>query len=655
MASLQTTNNQVSHKVGLADLPQELFDEILHLLPVENAINLLQTSRHLFDANWRRVYRKFINEDTDNRDFLCVWAAERGYINIIEFVLEEGLDVNALIRDVDDNWSLADTPNEEYGPGENYLTILHFAVAAEEFELSRWLIEEKGADPNMMSTGPTPPGTVISTAIFMNNELAMHLASFYKPEPFAWNSALKFAIQTGRSDIVQYLCEERGAGVNDARGWIGSPLVVAVEHGDRDMAELLLSLGANLNTIVRIEKRASTRRVHVKLTNAVMAAVRKSDEDMVQLLLDHGADLNAAIDAGGHSVLTPLCMTIYDHNLAGAGLVLKMGADPNLASGPLSWTPYGMALQKIPHMNHPTAAMLDVLIAHGANPNLRQWNQPPAVFVAMRFGVANADKRRIIHQVLSHGADPNEPLPQHLYSQFSLKPDPQFLREMRWTAMHDCLVHLRCHDRILIEHGQYKASMVAILLDHGADPLGLAKDVTKTPLGFFLRSVILFLTHLGPQGLKATEHEYNAMLSFLIHPRGAQSLLAFGTEVMARLLGALALLPSVCCRWFGPTQESHIQRFAEVTCLGERAAQSKDAWLATLVRHPGYWSYWHLSGRDSEVWMLLRQGAGKFAQEDWLEEAPNLPLEGPDSVQSTTGKRKRENEQPEQAMFNVHK
>lgn len=662
MATLVTTNlpqPASAHETGLVDLPQELFDQILDLLPASDAINLVRTDRHFFQANWQRVYRTYIKASTENRDHLCYWAARKGFRHAIELVLDEGLDVNALIYDR----ASAPRPLSGMLPAAYYhhrpdhechVTMLHVAVNAEQVALSLWLLEDKGADPNTRSRGPGVMSTVtvIAMAIVRQRSLALRLARQYQPEPFGRGSALSSAIRRHRIDLVWCLCNERGADVNDAQGYIGTPLVLAVSYGTPSIVKVLLAHGAHVDAVAPLRPPTrGPRRGRTVLTAVLAATVVTPNEAMLRCLVAHGAGLDIAVD-DGHEMRTPLGTAIHQHHLPGALLLLKLGAHPNGIIGPLQWTPYGTALHRLAHLPQPTTAMVDLLVAHGADPNSGPWNQLPAVFLAMRLGVTNPFRRELLRWILDHHRlDLDAPLPPALHGQSSrIPPSPRLLHRATWTALHECLAATQARerqDRLLVAaDGVCTVSLVGLLLDHGADPFGghhpspADGDETEalhTPLGTFLQLVMRVLQtsptgslvgHGGLMGrLAAVAPEYDAMFAFLCHRRGAASLIHYRNGPLALLLAAIVLLPPVSTgHWFGATPAARVRRFAEaVHEHGGRPREVHQAvWLGALFRHSAYWYAYEECGRDGNVWRFLRRAAGTYLDASWPEMPPVL-------------------------------
>lgn len=115
---------------------------------------------------------------------------------------------------------------------------------------------------------------------------------------------LHLAVKHGRRDVAALLLE-RGAAVNPGSQDGVTPLSIAVQEGRREMVALLLAKGAQVNEQVQL---GGTTLLHV--------AAYRGDQEIVSLLLQHGADKQARMTSGerpvdlaqqqGHQALTPL-------------------------------------------------------------------------------------------------------------------------------------------------------------------------------------------------------------------------------------------------------------------------------------------------------------------------------------------------------------
>ncbi|TVY86829.1 Ankyrin, partial [Lachnellula willkommii] len=217
-------------------------------------------------------------------------------------------------------------------------------------------------------------------------------------------------------------------------------LMSAIRNKNHKIVEQLLNRGVSPNTGPHV--------------NALKEAVLAHDEEIVRLLLIYGADPN---DSGRDGV-TPLFAAVDKSFLAGATMLLKYGADPDLVAGPDLESPLAAAvIANMVGMSHllltyngdastitatgntlPISAIkkktprkfIDCLLDYGADPNAKSREGVTALFEAIQVGRAD-----IVTSLLEHGADPNLPGPKH----------------MLWPATH-------------------QAPCLQVLLAHGADP-----------------------------------------------------------------------------------------------------------------------------------------------------------------------------------------
>jgi ankyrin repeat protein len=92
------------------------------------------------------------------------------------------------------------------------------------------------------------------------------------------NTALHFAVRTGDKDIVELLIKN-GAEVNSELSTGHTPLMLAVRSGNEEIVNLLLQNGAKINL--------KNKKDHTPL----MLAVRSGNEAIVNLLLQNGAEV----------------------------------------------------------------------------------------------------------------------------------------------------------------------------------------------------------------------------------------------------------------------------------------------------------------------------------------------------------------------------
>lgn len=130
---------------------------------------------------------------------------------------------------------------------------------------------------------------------------------------WAWGTPLHEAVEAGSAASVQELLSATPALLDrpDARG--RSPLTVAIEEGQRDIAVLLLEAGA------RVEGTGSWTPLH--------AAALAGDAAITELLLKKRANPNRREGQNGG---TPLHVASFGGHLEVVRLLLRAGAKPNV-------------------------------------------------------------------------------------------------------------------------------------------------------------------------------------------------------------------------------------------------------------------------------------------------------------------------------------
>jgi ankyrin repeat protein len=87
----------------------------------------------------------------------------------------------------------------------------------------------------------------------------------------------------------------------------GTPLTIASSKGDREMVEMLLEKGADVNAKDRVDQ------------TALMAAYRRGDQEILKLLIEHNADVLAKTGSGW----TVLMMAFSDKDMHTAYMLLE--------------------------------------------------------------------------------------------------------------------------------------------------------------------------------------------------------------------------------------------------------------------------------------------------------------------------------------------
>jgi ankyrin repeat protein len=392
-------------------------------------------------------------------------ASSRGYADVVRSLIDRGADLNAKCRSrMDRGRDVKWTP-------------LHAAIDKEHRDIVLLLLKG-GPELEIRSS---------------RDETALYMAS-----------------SRGCVDIVRQLVGH-GADPNaKCRGWMQfgldlmdlglnlkwTPLHAAINKGHRDIVLLLLEGGADP------EIRSSQDET------ALYMASSRGCVDIVRQLVSHGADPNAKsrgwMDHGGNVKWAPLHVATYKEYLDIVLLLLEGGADPETRSSwgqtalymasshgcvniarqlidhgadpnakcrgwmqfgldlmdldpNLKWTPLHAAIYK----EHRDIVLL--LLAHGANPEIRSSKDETALYMASSRGCVD-----IVRQLISHGADPNA--------------ECETFRSgcpVTWTPLHAASHHgMPEIARMLLERGANPNT-----LDHsGGTALHLTEEITVVDL-----------------------------------------------------------------------------------------------------------------------------------------------------------------------------
>ncbi len=163
------------------------------------------------------------------------------------------------------------------------------------------------------------------------------------------------------------------------KGGIGSPvLCVAVQHGHKDIADLLLSRGADPNEM------------DISGRTCLHVAARKGDVELIELLIKHGMDVNVRAHDSSRSI--PLC---HAGSRQAAEVLIAEGAD-------LSWKDKsgGIVLHSLIRTGTTDAA--EAIIEHGVDVNAQNNFGSTAIHVTAEHG-----SRKMAEVLVARGANLN--------------------------------------------------------------------------------------------------------------------------------------------------------------------------------------------------------------------------------------------------------
>ncbi len=208
---------------------------------------------------------------------------------------------------------------------------------------------------------------------------------------------------------------EHGADIHAKRTDDYTALMYAAEYANAEVAKVLLEKGVDINA-----KDKSGRTALI-----VAASSARAEDDcgpVIKLLLEKGADIHAtdekgdtalsratkennikairALQSAGATVSKDIFVAIGQNDLVAVKTFLEQGTDVNQKDGNGD-TPLTLAARS------GRLAIVDLLLEHGANPNLSGRGMPLDVIISSNDKVAEANDEAIVRALLKKGADAN--------------------------------------------------------------------------------------------------------------------------------------------------------------------------------------------------------------------------------------------------------
>jgi ankyrin repeat protein len=339
--------------------------------------------------------RADVNARADDGATALLWAAHWNDLEIADLLIRAGADVNAA--------------------NDLRMTPLSRACTNGSAPLVERLLAA-GANPNTpIATGETPVMTcAASGSAAAVRALIARGADVNAKEPSQNQTALMWAALERHPDVAQVLLQH-GADprAHTKKGF--TPLHFAARAGDIETAKVLLASGLDVNIVSQPDQadRAPARGAEAGYRGG--GGPSRSG----------GPSYETTVSAGS----TPLLVATMRAHVPFALFLLEQGADPNIDSAgftPLHWAAgtwesgeanpvFGFvdAMSGIPD-RRAKLQLVNALLTHGANPNARMTQRPPAfaggysdVVGATPFLLATATADiEIMRLLLDAGADP---------------------------------------------------------------------------------------------------------------------------------------------------------------------------------------------------------------------------------------------------------
>lgn len=332
-----------------------------------------------------------VNARSDDGSTALLWAAHLNDLDTADLLLHAGADANLA--------------------NEFRMTPLSQACTNGNDAFVRLLLKS-GANPNTaIATGETPLMTCArSGSVDAVKRLVEYGAAIEAREPDQHQTALMWAAAEHHLNVVQALIDAHADLKAHSKAGF-TAIHFAARQGDQEMVQLLLAAGVNVNILSQAEPGAAPAAPprggsgafqiggpKTPGTNGytpLLVATIRGQVPLALFLLDHGADPNI-LDAG----ITPLhwASTEWETYTANRvyGLIDPMGGIPDREA---------------------KLRLVNALLAHGANPNLRMTKPRPSIaggyedtVGATPFLLASSvDDLEMMRLLLKAGADPKIP------------------------------------------------------------------------------------------------------------------------------------------------------------------------------------------------------------------------------------------------------
>ncbi len=287
------------------------------------------------------------------RGTLLIAAAERGYTDIVDLLLEAGANINA----VDENGRsalLRCIVNGRLAMAQKLIeagadvtlrsrvgtTALMAAARQGNLRLYRHIVSKGGQEADTNNYGET---MLMYAAMGGHCELIHHLAAHgadIRAQAGDHATALHYAIEGGHYEAAKLLLE---LGADPNSPWVKAdnstpPLYLAVRHNRRDLVDLLLAHGAKpgaheaglfVQTLPEMAAAHTTPELYSYLLticgdseeaigNPALSAIRYGNDSMVRFLAGNGANINSEF---------ALRQAVYSGQLSTVRTLIELGAD----------------------------------------------------------------------------------------------------------------------------------------------------------------------------------------------------------------------------------------------------------------------------------------------------------------------------------------
>eukprot|EP01126_Amoeba_proteus_P041441 TRINITY_DN445_c0_g2_i12.p1 TRINITY_DN445_c0_g2~~TRINITY_DN445_c0_g2_i12.p1 ORF type:complete len:425 (-),score=78.84 TRINITY_DN445_c0_g2_i12:135-1409(-) len=256
---------------------------------------------------------------------------------------------------------------------------LRLATIRGNFDIVKFLVEERGVSPGK-------DVRILHMALMSNNSPKEmfryhvdHGANINQIDP-TLGTPLMVTIREDSDFTLAKWVVEQGANVN-VRCSHGTALHNTVEFGNRDLLDFMMQHGAKPSLDLTDSR---------SFTPLILAASIGRDDMIYTLVQDYGLSPNQQTD------VTPLLMATQHRRISSVKLLLKLGADPQLAPNQVKCTALHLAA------SNEFLDIIDALLDAGAEVDCEDPRGYTPLLMAGTEGYTN-----VCRQLLERGANPN--------------------------------------------------------------------------------------------------------------------------------------------------------------------------------------------------------------------------------------------------------
>jgi len=252
-------------------------------------------------------------KDKGNRDALMIWITKKGYLDILRYLINKGLDITNRF--------------------ENGKTVLMYVAKTEHLEIFKYLlslglsVEHKDDDGKTVLMYATEKGFLPIIKKIINNGADINIGTggYIKIKDKTYSigkTALMYSIASHNQEVIEYLLDNNADIFATKNGVIETEdgkietvgkniIMYAVEHGDLELVKFLVNKGALLLNIKDEFQ-----------NNPLIYAVIKKDLKMIKYLIAKGISINIM----NRDNLNPLIYAIKINDLTIVKLLIMEGA-----------------------------------------------------------------------------------------------------------------------------------------------------------------------------------------------------------------------------------------------------------------------------------------------------------------------------------------